>query len=110
MFLDRSITPFSGGPMPPLLLVLAALAAAPPPAPAPLTAVLAVRRLAPPVVAGRPVRLVGVITHWNPALNDGYLQDDTGGIYLTPTLPRRNFRPGDRIEVRGVADPGDFAP
>ena len=96
--------------LPLLMLVTQLGVGAAPPARLPLTPILTIRRLPPAEVKGRPVRIVGVVTHWSRTLNDGFVQDDTGGIYLTPTRPPLPLRPGDRIEVTGVSDPGEFAP
>src|SRR5688572_749046 len=95
-----------------LLLMLATQlgVGAAPPTQLPLTPVLTIRRLPPAEVKGRPVRLVGVVTHWSRSFHDGFVQDDTGGIYLTPIRLPWPVGPGDRIEVVGVTDPGEFAP
>lgn len=81
-------------------------------APTPLTTAAAVRRLPPEEARrGRPVRLTGnlaIITAPRDAL---VLLDETDGIYVQVEQPvKKNLRLGDRLEIEGVTDPGDFAP
>lgn len=79
--------------------------------PPPLTFAQRVRNLSPEEAkAARPVRLRGVVTHINPQLNDFFLQDDSAGIYVHPTPMASGLKQGDRIELIGNTDPGDFAP
>ncbi len=60
--------------------------------------------------SARPVHLSGVITHLNPHLNDFFIQDETAGIYVYPTPLAAGLKLGDRIELEGESNPGDFAP
>jgi putative ubiquitin-RnfH superfamily antitoxin RatB of RatAB toxin-antitoxin module len=70
-----------------------------------------IRKLAPEEAkSGRTVKLSGVITHINPHLNDFFLQDNSAGIYVQPTDLAKGLSLGDRVELEGVTDPGDFAP
>jgi hypothetical protein len=59
---------------------------------------------------GLPVRLRGVITHYDPGWNDLFVQDATAGIYLAHSEQRQNFQQGQRVEVVGYSGPGEFAP
>jgi PAS domain S-box-containing protein len=58
-----------------------------------------------------PVHLRAVVTYRNPAANNTFMQDETGGIYVY-LRPRAEPEPrfGDLVEVDGFARPGDFAP
>jgi len=81
-------------------------------APAPLTTAAAVRKLLPEEARlGFPVRLTGnlaIITAPRDAL---VLLDETDGVYVKVEQPvKKNLRLGDRLEIEGVTDPGDFAP
>jgi PAS domain S-box-containing protein len=78
-----------------------------------LQTALEVRQLSAAEAAkGYPVRLAGVLTFFDqrtPGKEFRFLQDATGGIYIYP--------PGDvaaaagqRVEVEGHTDPGEFAP
>jgi PAS domain S-box-containing protein len=60
---------------------------------------------------GYPVRLRGVVTFRNPASNNTFLQDATGGIYLLvdPEAPTP-VQAGDLVLVEGHSRPGNFAP
>ena len=88
--------------------------ATPPPAPVTvLTNACQVRALAPEMASRHlPVRLRGVV------LMDAYpheislvIQDQTEAIYLIGTAAAvANVHPGDVVDVKGVTDPGDFAP
>ena len=76
-----------------------------------LTHVADIRSLSPELAALRhPVRLTGVITYHFPAWNELFVQDETSGIYVVLTNQPPDVQPGDRIEVLGTSDPGDFAP
>lgn len=56
-----------------------------------------------------PVRLEGVLLSDPPG--GLFLQDDTGSIWLKDSDPLfKGMKRGDRVEVRGVAAPGHFAP
>jgi signal transduction histidine kinase/ActR/RegA family two-component response regulator len=60
--------------------------------------------------AARPVVLTGTVTRANRHFGDLFVQDDTGGIYINPTPLVAGLTEGDRVTVRGVTDPGTFAP
>ena len=80
--------------------------------PAPLTTAAAVRQLPPEEARrGLPVRLTGnlaIITVPRDAL---VLLDETDGIYVEVEQPvKKTLQLGDRLEIEGVTDPGDFAP
>ncbi|MCW1887844.1 histidine kinase [Luteolibacter flavescens] len=70
-----------------------------------------VRRLQ-PEESRKPLRarLTGVVT--TATTSSLVLQDSTGGvfIYYTPPSAGQQPRPGERWEVEGVTDPGDFSP
>ena len=79
--------------------------------PAPLTSIRGVKSLTPEDAAGRlPVRLRAVVTSVNPDVGDLFLQDDTGGVYVSPTPLAAQVGSGDLVEVSGVTDPGGYAP
>jgi signal transduction histidine kinase len=68
-------------------------------------------RALPAKEAGRgfPVRLRGVVTYYDSAAIDLFVQDATGGIYVACDKPLAVER-GQQIEVTGITGPGDFAP
>jgi len=69
-----------------------------------------IRVLAPHEAAhGIPVHVRGVVTYYDPALPDLFVQDSTGGIFLACQKPV-DVRRGQLIEVTGVTGPGEFAP
>ncbi|MBN9518651.1 response regulator [bacterium] len=76
----------------------------------PLTTARAVRELPRDQADGRPVVLIGVVTRANHVVNDLFLQDHTGGIYVNETNLVAGLREGDRVTVTGVTDRGTFAP
>src|SRR5262249_50620778 len=79
--------------------------------PSPISTVQEIRKLAPEEArSARSVKLTGVVTHINPHLNDFFLQDNSAGVYVQPTELAKGLSLGDRIELEGVTDPGDFAP
>jgi len=56
-----------------------------------------------------PVRLRGVVTYADPEWTNGFIQDETGGIYVV--LAETNLvATGQLVEVAGVTDAGGFAP
>jgi signal transduction histidine kinase/CheY-like chemotaxis protein/HPt (histidine-containing phosphotransfer) domain-containing protein len=57
-----------------------------------------------------PVRLVGVLTYYDPPWHCAFVQDGTGGIYFQPPAEPSNLEAGDVIQVDGQSGPGDFAP
>src|SRR5262245_3680676 len=71
------------------------------------------RRLSPAEAAeGRPVSLRAVVTFYYPAWGLLFVQDDTGGIFVAVdrAAAAEPIRAGQRVYVRGVTQPGDFAP
>ena len=69
-----------------------------------------VRALTPKEAArGYPVRLRGVVTYYDRAAPDLFVQDGTAGIYVTCDQPPAVER-GQLVEVTGITGPGDFAP
>jgi signal transduction histidine kinase/FixJ family two-component response regulator len=56
-----------------------------------------------------PVRLKGVVTYYDTAVPDLFIQDATAGIYVACDTPLPVQR-GQQVEVTGVTGPGDFAP
>ena len=84
-------------------------AAARPPLPLLQTAD-AVRRLSKSEAArGYPVSLEAVVTFSDSDLRYLFVQDPTGGIFVTPAGNKMNVHPGQRIRIRGLSSPGDFA-
>ncbi len=57
---------------------------------------------------GYPVRLRGVVTYYNLASGDLFLQDATGAIWMPPPQ-QPALRPGQYIEVLGTSLPGNFS-
>jgi signal transduction histidine kinase/CheY-like chemotaxis protein len=58
------------------------------------------------------VRLTGVITYYDPEEPDLFVQDSTGGIWVSLEVvkPTVAIRAGDVVEVQGVTEAPDFAP
>jgi PAS domain S-box-containing protein len=56
----------------------------------------------------RPVRLHGVITYADYEWRNGFLQDESGGLYFSLNQP--GIRPGQWVELSGQTGPGGFAP
>jgi two-component system cell cycle sensor histidine kinase/response regulator CckA len=61
-------------------------------------------------VHGLPVRITGVVTHINPEQKDFWVQDESAGIHVLPHDGAAALQQGDRVEIEGFADRGDFAP
>jgi len=75
-----------------------------------LHTVKAVHGLEPAMAAeALPVELRGVITYDDPIWRQMWVQDGTGGIFAKYSKGQR-VRAGDRVRVRGVTGPGNFAP
>lgn len=53
------------------------------------------------------VTIEGVLTANLPYKRSFFLQDSSGGIYVECDL-QHQFRPGDRVQVKGITIPGDF--
>ncbi|MFO0842403.1 MAG: ATP-binding protein [Gemmataceae bacterium] len=93
------------------VVVLPLLLHAAPPCPAVLTSAESVRELTPErAKAGIPARLMGVVTYINPQYGDFFAQDESAGLYVHGSTMGRGIRQGDRVEVQGVTDAGQFAP
>jgi signal transduction histidine kinase len=66
-----------------------------------------------PEAAGRglAVRLEGVVTHYHRRLGYGFtFQDATDGVYVHLRGRAPEVAVGDRVELEGVTDSGDYAP
>jgi diguanylate cyclase (GGDEF)-like protein len=62
-----------------------------------------------------PIHLQAVVTYYDPDLSSGYaalfVHDSTGGIYVKLRSGSiKGLSPGTLVDVRGVSDPGSFAP
>ncbi|MCC7376675.1 MAG: PAS domain-containing protein [Verrucomicrobiales bacterium] len=55
-----------------------------------------------------PVLLHGTVTFADPAYRNAFLQQDDAAVYFD--LTQGDVRAGQKVEVRGVTDPGGFAP
>src|SRR5437868_13709297 len=78
--------------------------------PATIDRVTQIRGLTPSEAArGLPVKLRGIVTHYDPSQPDLFLQDATGGIYVACQKPL-NIQQGQNVEVAGVSGAGEFAP
>ena len=78
----------------------------------PLTKVSDVRSLTPHEAGGRyPVQISGVVTFSDPVWSILFVQDSTGGIFVTiDDLPDGMLEAGDLVEVEGFTEHGGFAP
>ena len=56
-----------------------------------------------------PVHLTAVVTYYDAAAPDLFVQDDTAGVYVACDGPFRIER-GQQVEITGETGPGDFAP
>ena len=76
-----------------------------------MTSIAAIKRLSPQEAdTKRPVRLRAVVTQTNPATSDLFVQDDSEGVYLSPSEHAKSITRGDRVEIAGVTGSGTFAP
>jgi signal transduction histidine kinase len=79
-----------------------------------LTTASEIRRLSTAEAAkAYPVKLRGVITYQAVAKTLMFLQDETGGVYISPDFlasPLNHLEPGTSVELSGVTYPGSFAP
>lgn len=76
-----------------------------------LRSVVAVRHLAPAEANGAvPVRLDGVVTFADVNWQSVFVQDSTGGIYVSYSANTAHAQPGDRVTVVGLSNQGDYAP
>ena len=53
-----------------------------------------------------PVQVTGIVTYASAADNGLFMQDENRAIYVTCGMPAIALRPGQRIAVTGVTDPG----
>ncbi len=94
-------------------ILLAALACASPAAlarQAVLEHAAQIRDLSPTEAAkGLPVHLKGVVTYYDAAAPDLFVQDKSAGIYIACDAPVPVER-GQEVELTGVTGPGDFVP
>src|SRR5689334_7383973 len=58
---------------------------------------------------GFPVHIKAVVTHYDRASGNLFIQDATAGIYVETDGPLQIER-GLRIELNGITDAGEFAP
>jgi signal transduction histidine kinase/CheY-like chemotaxis protein/HPt (histidine-containing phosphotransfer) domain-containing protein len=77
-----------------------------------LETVASVHQLSPQEAARHhPVRLHGVVTYVDNVLKDAFVQDDTGGIYVTTqNLKDQVLEAGQLVDVEGQSSPCGFAP
>jgi hypothetical protein len=78
-----------------------------------ITSVAQLRALAPEEAAGeKPVSLEGMVTFYDANWQALFLQDGSGGVYvsLRSAVNHPRIRIGDRFRVRGVCGAGNFAP
>ena len=59
---------------------------------------------------GYPVAFEAVVTFSDASMNALFVQDASGGIYVTPARRRWHVHPGERVRVKGITAAGDFAP
>jgi diguanylate cyclase (GGDEF)-like protein len=57
------------------------------------------------VAMSQPVELHGILTYYEPAQGQIFVQDATGGIYIVPPPHPSDVREGDAVVVRGVTVP-----
>jgi len=57
---------------------------------------------------GYPIQLRSVVTYYDLAHGDLFVQDGTGAVFVKPGGNARALRPGDMVEVEGVSKPADF--
>ena len=70
-----------------------------------------VRRLTPEQAEQhREVELRAVVTFYDEGLFSRFVQDETAGIYLREMTNMPALRPGQRVEIRGRTDAGEYAP
>ncbi|HET6568867.1 MAG TPA: ATP-binding protein [Rhodothermales bacterium] len=77
-----------------------------------LTKVAGIRALSSREAArGYPVDLSVTVTYYDPEWGLLFVQDETNGIFVdVHGEAPQDLHPGDRIELKGVTDPGDYAP
>ena len=68
-----------------------------------------VRELTPQeATRGYPVRLWGVVTYYRFVDGDFFVQDETAGIFVDGGNTNFSLRSGQRVEVEGISNGGDF--
>jgi diguanylate cyclase (GGDEF)-like protein len=78
---------------------------------APLTSVSAVHQLASSrAEQALPVRITGVITYIDQPRRQLFLQDPSGGIYVSYSGDHPEVSVGSRVTLTGITGPGDYAP
>jgi len=80
----------------------------------PLDTVAKIRAL-PPAEAAKhlPVQMEGTVLVFDPAKSSFVFYDGTGGVgvrMIRPSLDRAKIRPGARVRVEGITDPGRYFP
>jgi PAS domain S-box-containing protein len=59
---------------------------------------------------GYPVHLQAVVTYFNAAEQDLFVQDSSAGIWVNIGPTKLRLRPGQRVDLEGVSEFKDFAP
>jgi PAS domain S-box-containing protein len=59
---------------------------------------------------GYPILVRAVVTYFNPAENDLFIQDPTAGIWVNIGTAKPPLQPGQLVEVEGISGAPDFAP
>jgi PAS domain S-box-containing protein len=76
-----------------------------------LTRVEQIRNLSPDEAnLGYPILVRAVVTYFNPAENDLFIEDSTAGIWVNIGSAKPAVQPGQLVEVEGVSGTPDFAP
>ncbi len=58
-----------------------------------------------------PAQIEGTVTYSDPSVNDTFVQDETGGIFIfSPTTGKLNLKAGQFVRITGFASAGGFAP
>ncbi len=74
-----------------------------------ITNIAEVRQLARPAAAlNHPVRVQAVVTYWDPATLDLFVQDASDGIFAVALSPDLPVSVGRWLEIEGVTSPGGF--
>ena len=59
---------------------------------------------------GYPIRVRAVVTYFNSAENDLFIQDSTAGIWVNIGTAKPPLQPGQLVEIEGTSGSPDFAP
>ena len=59
---------------------------------------------------GYPILVRAVVTYFNPAENDLFIQDSTAGIWVNIGTARPPLQSGQMVEIEGISGSPDFAP